>query len=200
MVSVNDTADKNPRLERETGVALTIANIAEPVLEGLGFRLVGVRVSGQGNSQVQVMAERPEDGMLNIDECVTISRALSPELDVHDPIKGKYNLEISSPGIARPLVRPSDFENFAGHVAKIELREPLAGRKRFKGPLEGFLDGEVRLYVKPSDGSEDTVLVGLPFEAIAEAKLVMTDDLLKLSQKPGETSSPGDGSEIDINP
>lgn len=188
---------ENNRLVRETGPALRVAQLAEPVLRDLGFHLVRVHVSGQGNSQVQIMAER-DDGTLTIDDCVEISRAVSPVMDVEDPISGKYNLEVSSPGIDRPLVRPRDFERWAGHVAKIELSEPLADRKRFKGELEGFVDGEVRLFVNPSDGSQNTVLVGLPFDKIATAKLVMTDDLFNKVARDKKSGTPADGSEIDI--
>ncbi|HFC04744.1 MAG TPA: ribosome maturation factor RimP [Rhizobiales bacterium] len=191
-----DKGEMHERLVRENGPALTVAKIAEPVLGDLGFRLVRVRISGQGNSELQVMAER-EDGTLTIEDCVAITRALSPVLDVEDPIAGKYRLEISSPGIDRPLVRPCDFENNAGDVAKIELREALAGRRRFKGRLEGFEDGEVRIYVKPDDGSDDDVLIGLPFRQIHDAKLVMTDELFEKSRKAAKSGAPSDGSELD---
>ena len=187
------------RLVRETGPALTIAKIAEPVIEDLGFRLVRVRVSGQGNSELQIMAERT-DGTLTIDDCVSITRGLSPVLDVEDPIAGQYRLEVSSPGIDRPLVRPCDFENQAGFQAKIELREPLAGRRRFKGKLEGFEDGEVRIFVKPDDGSDQDILIGLPFDLIHDAKLIMNDELLEKSRaaaKANKGDAPGDGSELD---
>lgn len=188
--------DMEKRLERENGPALTIARIAEPVLDDLGFRLVRVRVSGQGNSDVQLIAER-RDGTLTIDDCVTITRGLSPVLDVEDPIADKYRLEVSSPGIDRPLVRPCDFENKAGFVAKIEMREALAGRRRFKGRLEGFENGEVRIFVKPDDGSEGDVLIGLPFDLINDAKLVMTDELLEMSRVAAKDGTPTDGSEMD---
>ena len=197
LVKTDDTVfDMDKRLVRETGPALTIARIAGPVLDDLGFRLVRVRVSGQGNSEVQLVAERP-DGTLTIDDCVTITRGLSPVLDVEDPIAGKYRLEVSSPGIDRPLVRPCDFERKAGFVAKIEMREALAGRRRFKGKLEGFEGGEVRIFVKSDDGAQDDILIGLPFEQISDAKLVMTDDLLEKSRLSAKDGAPGDGSEID---
>lgn len=191
-----EAADMQERLVRETGPALTVAQIAEPVLADLGFRLVRVRLSGQGNSELQIIAER-SDGTLTIDDCVTITRALSPVLDVEDPIAGRYRLEVSSPGIDRPLVRPCDFENHGGYLAKIEMREPLAGRRRFKGKLEGFADGEVRIYVKPEDGSENDILVGLPFNLVAAAKLVMTDDLFEKSRGAAKKGAPSDGSEIE---
>ncbi len=198
--------DLNKRLVRETGAALSIAQLAEPVLEDIGFRLVRVRFLGKGNSQVQIMAERA-DGTLTIDDCVTISRALSPVMDVEDPISSKYNLEISSPGIDRPLVRPQDFERWSGYEAKIEMRDPIADRRRFKGKLEGFLDGEVRIFVKSQDGSAEDILIGLPFNQISDAKLTMTDELFEKSRKQKDEATAnenstnndglGDGSEID---
>jgi ribosome maturation factor RimP len=122
------------------------------------------------------MAERA-DGTLTIEDCETISRDISPLLDVHDPIAGSYRLEVSSPGIDRPLVRPSDFEDWAGHEAKIELKEPIDGRKRFRGTLQGFEDGEVRLEVELDQVGR--AVIGLPVGLIAEAKLVLTDELIR---------------------
>ena len=164
------------RFVRETGLAATLAEVVEPVLHDLGFRLVRARVDGRGEMTVQIMAERP-DGTISIDDCELISRQLSPLLDVHDLVPGAYRLEISSPGIDRPLVRPSDFEDWAGHEAKIELSEMVDGRKRFRGRLEGYEDGEIRIEVDlPEVGA--TVL-GLPLDLIRDAKLVLTDDLIR---------------------
>jgi ribosome maturation factor RimP len=132
------------RFMRETGLAADVADIAAPVIEDLGFRIVRVSVAGKDERIVQIMAERP-DGTISIDDCEAISKAISPVLDVADVVHGRYRLEISSPGIDRPLVRPSDFEDWAGHEAKIELKEPVDGRKRFKGVLEGFEEGEMRI-------------------------------------------------------
>lgn len=167
------------RFLTETGAAAAVAVIVEPVLIGLGFRLVRVQISGRDGQTVQVMAERP-DGFLTVDECATISRALSPTLDAYEPVSGAYRLEISSPGIDRPLVRPEDFERWAGHEAKIELRQLVDGRKRFQGAIEGYSDGEVRLFVEVQGHAEPRVL-GLAVASIATAKLVMTDVLLKES-------------------
>ena len=182
------------RFARETGVAAEIASVAEPVLEDLGFRIVRVSVMGRHDDRiVQIMAERP-DGTISIDDCETISRALSPVLDVADPISGAYRLEISSPGIDRPLVRPSDFESWAGHTAKIELKEAVEGRKRFKGVLEGFEDGEVR--IDCDLGEQGRQHLGLPVALVAEAKLVLTDELIReaLSRaKKRHSNRPGDG-------
>ncbi len=191
---MNDIAP-DKRLARETGIAAHIAKIAEPVIEDLGYRLVRVRVSGKGNEEVQIMAEKP-DGSMTIEGCEAISRGLSPVLDVEDPVPGKYRLEISSPGIDRPLVRPSDFDNWAGHVAKIELNQPIDGRRRFRGKLEGFSDGEVRIFIKPADGAGDDILVGLQFDMLASAKLVMTDELFNASRTANKANTPGDGFEM----
>ena len=187
------------RFARESGLAAEFALVAEPVLESLGFRLVRVVVSGNVDRIVQIMAERP-DGTISVDDCETISRGLSPVLDVADPLPGKYRLEISSPGIDRPLVRPSDFEDWSGHEAKVELKEPVDGRKRFKGMLEGFEDGEVRM---AADAGELGIQhLGFPVSLIADAKLVLTDELIReaLSRaKKRHSKGAGDGAELDEN-
>jgi ribosome maturation factor RimP len=167
------------RFIRETGVAAAIAELTEPVLESLGFRLVLARIlSGQGTI-VEIMAERP-DGSMTIDDCRTVSLALSPVLDVHDPIAGSYRLQVSSPGIDRPLVRPSDFEDWAGFEARIELKEMIDGRRRFRGVIEGFEDGEVRIEVDLGK-DEGVKLLGLPIVLVGEAKLMLTDELVRES-------------------
>ena len=175
MTGLNSDAS-NARYSCESGQAAEFARIAEPVLEDMGFRLVRVSLGGAERLTVQIMVERP-DGSISISECADISRALSPLFDVHDPIDGSYVLEVSSPGIDRPLVRPSDFEDWAGYEAKIELTELLDGRKRFRGVLEGFEDGEVRLEVD-LDQIGRTVL-GLPLDLIANARLILTDRLIE---------------------
>jgi ribosome maturation factor RimP len=181
------------RLTRETGPALRVAVLAEPVLESMGFRLVRVRMFG---STLQIMAERP-DGTFTIDDCETFSKAFSPMLDVADIISAKYQLEISSPGIDRPLVRPQDFEKWEGHEAKIEMAVPLAGRKRFKGVLEGYADGEVRLYIDNPESGKDKLLIGLPFRDIHDAALVLTDELIESARAKLPSTGYGDGAEID---
>lgn len=186
------------RFQRETGLAAEIAGIAEPVIEDLGYRLVRVAVSGGHEDRIlQIMAERP-DGTITVDDCEKISKALSPVLDVADPLPGAYRLEISSPGIDRPLVRPSDFEAWSGHVVKIELKEPIEGRRRFKGTLEGFEDGEVR--VECDLGEQGIQHLGLPVTLVADAKLVLTDDLIREAlarAKKRHEGRPGDGAEMD---
>jgi ribosome maturation factor RimP len=187
------------RFLRETGVAADIAAVVEPVLEDMGFRLVRVKVQGGGTADriVQLMTERP-DGSITVDDCEAISKGISPVLDVADPISGAYRLEISSPGIDRPLVRPSDFEDWSGHDARIELTEPVGGRKRFKGVLEGFEDGEVR--IQADTGEHGVQHLGLPVNLISDAKLVLTDELIREAlarAKERHSTRPGDGAELD---
>jgi ribosome maturation factor RimP len=170
------TADDR-RFVQESGQERTVADLAEPVLEELGFRLVRVKISARDGGTVQVMAERP-NGEMSVEDCATVSRRLSPVLEAYDPMPGTYHLEISSPGIDRPLVRPSDFALWAGHGAKIELREPVDGRKRFKGVIEGVADQEVHLKIE-LDGKAEPVSIGLPFSLIGEAKLVVDLDGLR---------------------
>ena len=169
-------AASDARFIGETGLAAQIAAIAEPVLTDLGFRLVRVVLSGRNGTTVQIMAERP-DGTISVKECADISRRLSPVLDAHDPIQGQYTLELSSPGIDRPLVRPSDFEDWAGYEAKIEMKELIAGRKRFRGMLEGVEGEEVRIEVELDQLGRQ--VIGLPIRLVAEARLVLTDELIR---------------------
>jgi len=165
-----------PRLIADSGVAARVAAIAEPVLEGLGLRLVRVRVSGTAGCTVQVMAERP-DGTMTIDDCEAVSRTLSPVLDVADPIERAYRLEISSPGLDRPLVRKSDFDRFAGHLVKIEMEIPVDGRKRFRGKLAGT-EGEIARIERDDAAPGEPVEVMLAIEDMNDAKLVLTDELV----------------------
>jgi ribosome maturation factor RimP len=183
-----------PRLVRETGVAARVAAIVEPVLEGIGFRLVRVKVSAQNGTTVQIMAERP-DGTMNVDGCEAVSRAVSPVLDLEDPISQAYNLEVSSPGIDRPLVRRSDFERWADHEAKIELEPPLDGRKRFRGIIRS-VDGDEVLVDLPDAKNPEERLARLPLDSVADARLVLTDELVRESLHRGE-AQPEDETESD---
>jgi ribosome maturation factor RimP len=179
------------RLTRETGPALRVAKLVEPELEGLGFRLVRVKMSG---ATLQIMAERP-DGSFTIDDCEQASRAISPVLDVEDVIASRYFLEMSSPGIDRPLVRRQDFERWAGHEAKIEMAVPQAGRKRFRGIIEGLADSEVRLFIDNPEGGSEKLLIGVPFADIGEAKLILTDALIEAAKSRRKGPAMADGSE-----
>lgn len=160
-----------------------IAALIEPSLEAMGFELVRVHYSGGGRPVLQIMCERSADGGMSLDDCAEVSRAVSALLDVEDPIPEAYELEVSSPGIDRPLTRPKDFARFAGHEAKLELAAPHDGRRRFRGIVQGIEDGQVRLVV---EGGEE---VALPFPQIKAAKLVLTDALIAAHQ--AAEASPG---------
>lgn len=148
-----------------------IANLIAPSIDALGYELVRVTLAGSTRKVLQIMAE-PKDGrVMAVEDCARVSRAVSAILDVEDPISGAYSLEVSSPGIDRPLTRPKDFARFAGHEAKIETHEPIDGRKRFKGILKGVAAEHVKI---DSEGAE----VALPLNQIAKAKLVLTDALI----------------------
>lgn len=182
-VTASDVAE--PRLIIEPGLPARVAAIVEPVLAELGYRLVRVRLSGNDGCTLQIMAERP-DGSMTIEDCEMVSRALSPVLDAADPIERAYRLEISSPGIDRPLVRRSDFDRFAGHLAKIEMDAPIQGRKRYRGVLLGTQGEAARLHCEdlPADAAD----IALPMAEMAEARLVLTDALIAESLKRGKAA------------
>ncbi|WP_018260853.1 ribosome maturation factor RimP [Methylobacterium sp. WSM2598] len=183
MTDAPDHHATEKRLITETGVAARVAQIVEPSLEGLGFRLVRVRVTGQNGCTVQIMAERP-DGTMTVEDCEAVSRTISPLLDVDDPIGRAYHLEISSPGIDRPLVRAGDFARWAGHEAKVELAVPLEGRKRFRGLIRAPEGATVRIDLP--DAKEGTpASYELRLADIGEAHLVLTDDLIRESLRRG---------------
>lgn len=157
-----------------------VERIIGPSLEAMGYELVRVNLIGGARPTLQVMVERADRGAMTVDDCAAISRAASALLDVEDPIAGPYTLEVSSPGIDRPLTRLADFDRFAGFEAKVETRAPVQGRKRFRGRLLGTEDRQVKLVLTAEGADEDadvaTVLV--PFDDIARAKLVLTDELI----------------------
>jgi ribosome maturation factor RimP len=167
-------------------VAARVSAVAEPVLQGMGYRLVRIRISGEAGCTVQIMAERP-DGSMQLEDCEAVSRALSPVLDVADPIDRAYRLEISSPGIDRPLVRRSDFERFTGHLVKVEMAVAHQNRKRFRGILNGVEGDTVRVIRDdvPKDQDADVLL---PMADIGEAKLVLTDELIAESMRRGKAA------------
>jgi len=184
--SVDTDLLAEPRLVVEPGVAARVSAVAGPVLQGMGYRLVRIKISGEFGCTVQIMAERP-DGTMQLEDCEAISRALSPVLDVADPIERAYRLEISSPGIDRPLVRRSDFERYAGHLVKIEMTLPYLGRKRFRGKL-GAIEGDaVNLRRDDLRAGEDADVV-LVMEDIADARLVLTDELIAESMRRGKAA------------
>ncbi len=206
-LDVDANADQSglnePRFTAETGVAARIAHLAVPVLADLGYRLVRVKLSGQDGATVQVMAERP-DGSMAIEDCEAVSQALSPVLDVDDPVKSPYRLEISSPGIDRPLVRRSDLVRAIGQEVRIEMsvgQSEFGGRKRFRGMIEA-IEGEdraARLKLRRLDAKEDEPQdVWLPVSEIDEAKLVLTDELIREALRAAKLAEKGpEGDEAD---
>ncbi|WP_363351008.1 ribosome maturation factor RimP [Methylocystis echinoides] len=194
-----DAALDEPRLVGETGVAARVAHLAEPVLAQLGFRLVRVKLMQQNGQTLQIMAERP-DGTMTIDDCEAASQALSPELDVADVITNEYRLEVSSPGVDRPLVRVSDFARAIGHEARIELTHPLeSGRKRFRGLIRG-VEGEGRganLALERTDArSDEEKLVVLPLADLDEGKLMLTEALIRESLRAGKLQQAAEDEEV----
>jgi ribosome maturation factor RimP len=169
--------EREPRLIVETGLDLRIAEIIEPTLIGMGFRLVRVRMMNQNGMTLQIMAER-EDGTMDVEGCEAVSTAISPVLDVEDPIDREYHLEVSSPGIDRPMVRKSDFARWTGHLVKLETSILVEGKKRFRGKIgETDEDGFVLERDQVAYGEEPRVTI--PFSALAEGKLILTDDLIR---------------------
>lgn len=171
-----------------------LAAIVTPTIEGLGYELVRLRFMRGDRPIVQIMADKPGGGF-EVDDCAKISKAVSAMLDVEDPITGEYALEVSSPGIDRPLTRLKDFETYEGYEAKLVTEALIDGRKNFRGPLRGVQDGEVLIEIKEG-------IVGLKFEWLVEAKLMLTDDLLaaSLNAKKETGFNPGDFDEIDETP
>jgi ribosome maturation factor RimP len=182
--TVETAPGADPRLIIEPGLSARVAGIVEPVIEGLGYRLVRVRVSGSDGCTVQVMAERT-DGTMTIEDCEICSRALSPVLDADDPVDRAYRLEMSSPGIDRPLVRQSDFNRYANNFVKIEMAVAVEGRKRFRGQLLGA-EGNVARIRRDDSSAGETADIMLPIEEMAEAKLVLTDALIAESLRRGK--------------
>jgi ribosome maturation factor RimP len=166
-------ADKDLVYRQDAGLpgSEDIVSIIEPSLTAMGYRLVRVAFLGARRATLQIMAERFDEAPMTVDDCTEISRSVSALLDVADPVAGAYMLEVSSPGIDRPLTRPEDYDRFAGFEAKIELGQPLDGRKRFRGRILGRADDHVRLHGEAGE-------VSLPLAGISKAKLVLTDDLL----------------------
>ena len=156
----------------------SLLELLDPVAEAAGYEIVRVRLMGGHTRRLQIMAERPDPhggpGYMDVDDCAKLSRAVSEVLDAADPIAGEYTLEVSSPGVDRPLTRLADFETYEGYLARIELDRLAEGRKRFKGVLAGVDDGQVAFDL---EGEEETALI--PFAWIVEAKLVLTDQLMK---------------------
>ena len=183
------------RYVRESGLETRIARIVEPVANDLGYSLVRVKVTPENGTTLQIMAEDAQ-GRFTLADCERLSKDLSPVLDVEDPIDREYHLEVSSPGIDRPLVRARDYKAYLGHEAKVELADPIEGRKRFRGLIQAATDGTVtiRLPDAPKDTDPDHVL---PLGAVAEAKLVMTDRLLNMAEIDQQDNPIDEGDDVE---
>jgi len=165
----------NNDLIAKAAIDRRMAEIITPVIEDLGYELVRIRLMSGKESILQIMADKPEGG-IEVDDCARISTEVSAVLDVEDPIEGEYALEVSSPGIDRPLTRLKDFETFQGYEVKIETSELIDGQRRFKGELRGVQDGEVLVEIQQG-------IIGLQFDWLSDAKLVLTDTLIRESLK-----------------
>ena len=185
--TVPEPESNRERLIGESGVDARVANIIEPVAESMGYHLVRVRMNGNNGGTLQIMAER-HDGTMDVEGCEELSRAVSPLLDVEDPIPQAYHLELSSPGIDRPLVRASDFQRWAGHLMKLETREPIDGRRRFRGHVASV--GKSGFTVE-LDGSAAGERVAVPFRLVHDARLILTDELIEASLKADKAARKG---------
>ena len=170
-------AQADDRIIRETGTDARVALLIRPLVETMGYRLVRVRLSGQNGMTLQIMAERL-DGTMTVHDCEEVSKAVSPLLDVEDVIDKAYHLEVSSPGIDRPLVRKSDFGQWVGHLIKLETSMPVAERKRFRGKIAQTTEDEVVIERDVASYGDEPV-VRVPFDAISDARLILTDDLVR---------------------
>lgn len=177
----------------KTAIDRRLAEIVAPVIEGMGFELVRLRLMGGRTPTLQIMADRPEGGIV-VDECARISTAVSAVLDVEDPIEENYVLEVSSPGIDRPLTRLKDFDLWADHEARLETNELIDGRRRFKGILRGTEGDEVLIEIQ--EGKE-TLTIGLKFDWLSDAKLILTDELIAEMLRQKKVSGAIDESEFD---
>jgi ribosome maturation factor RimP len=177
----------------KTAIDRRLAEIVTPTIEGMGFELVRIRLMGGRTPTLQIMADRPEGGIV-VDECGRISTAVSAILDVEDPIEENYVLEVSSPGIDRPLTRLKDFDVWADYEARLETNELIDGRRRFKGTLRGTEGDEVLIEIE--EGKE-TLTIGLKFDWLSDAKLILTDDLIAEMLRQKKASGAIDESQFD---
>ncbi len=177
----------------KTAMDRRLADIVTPVIEGMGFELVRIRLMGGNTRTLQIMADRPEGG-IEVDDCGEISIAVSAILDVEDPIEENFILEVSSPGIDRPLTRLKDFEMWKGWEARIETSELVDGRRRFKGTLGGVEGEEVLIQIEEAG---EAVVIGLQFDWLADAKLILTDELISEMLRQKKASGTIDESQFD---
>ena len=180
-MSTNELTKPEPRLIAETGLEAAIAQIVEPVIESMGYQLVRIRITGENGMTLQIMAER-FDGTMTVEDCEEVSRAISPVLEVEDPIERAYHLEMSSPGIDRPMVRKGDFSRWQGHLIKCETSVLVDGRKRFRGWINDVAEDEFVLE-RDDPSEDDNPQVTIPFSAFVEGKLILTDELIDAALK-----------------
>ncbi len=180
-MSDNIATSPEPRLILETGIEAQVAAIIEPVIHSMGYQLVRIRTNGENGFTLQVMAER-FDGTMTVEDCEAISRAISPVLEVEDPIDRAYHLELSSPGIDRPMVRKGDFRRWQGHLVKCETTVLIENRKRFRGWIEDVTD-EAFIIDRDDPAADEVKEVTIPFSALAEGKLILTDELIDAALK-----------------
>ena len=185
------TISDTHRIVIEHGLEAKVATIVEPAIEQIGYRLVRVRISGLNGMTLQIMAERP-DGSMNVEGCEAVSRAISPVLDVDDPIDKAYHLEVSSPGIDRPLVRRSDFETWAGFLMKLETSRLINDRKRYRGKIVKVSETAI-IVDRDAPAEGEAAQVEIPLDAIGEARLILTDDLIEASLKADKAARKGRG-------
>ncbi|MCH8467876.1 MAG: ribosome maturation factor RimP [Roseinatronobacter sp.] len=177
----------------KTAIDQRLAQIVTPVIEGLGFELVRLRVMSGKTRTLQIMADRPEGG-IEVQDCADISTAVSAVLDVEDPLEDAYTLEVSSPGIDRPLTRLKDFAVWEGYEARLETNELIDGRRRFRGMLAGVEEDEVLIEIEEG---EETLTIGLKFDWLSEAKLILTDDLIAEMLRARKASGAFDETQFD---
>ena len=177
----------------KTAIDRRLADIVGPVIEGLGFELVRIRLMGGKTRTLQIMADRPEGGII-VEDCATISTAISAVLDVEDPVEDNYILEVSSPGIDRPLTRLKDFDIWADYEVRVETTELIDGRRRFKGNLRGTEGEEILIEIEEPTGK---VTIGLKFDWLSDAKLILTDDLIAEMLRQKKASGVIDETEFD---
>ena len=180
-------------LVAKTAIDQRLADIVRPVIEGMGYELVRIRLMGGNTPTLQIMAEKPEGG-IEVDDLAQITTAIGATLDVEDPISDEYTLEVSSPGIDRPLTRLKDFDTWDGYVAKLETSELIDGRKRFKGTIHGTEGDEVLIEIEDQGAP---VTIGLTFDLLADAKLVLTDELITESLRRGKATGAIDETKFD---
>lgn len=180
-MSDNIATSPEPRLIHETGLEAQVAAIIEPVINSMGYQLVRIRTTGENGFTLQIMAER-FDGTMTVEDCEAISRAISPVLEVEDPIDRAYHLELSSPGIDRPMVRKGDFIRWQGHLVKCETTILIENRKRFRGWIEDVTD-EAFIIDRDDPAADEVKEVTIPFSALAEGKLILTDELIDAALK-----------------